>query len=551
MKFAQFACLFLCSLSAVALTAQNDYHSPEQLETVIRQLQRQYSDWVQAESLTKTTGGSDIWVLTIGRGNTEEKPAIAIAGGIDGAHLLGPELAVGVARHLLEGTRTDSIRQLLESTTFYIFPQLSPDAARQYFSSLKYERRGNAQATDDDRDGYTDEDPYEDLNRDGRITLMRISDPTGEWRPHPADERVLVKANREAGESGQYRLLSEGLDNDRDGSFNEDGPGGIHFNKNFAFNYPPFQPGSGEYAVSEPETRAIADFLFNHWNIFAVLSFGPSDNLSAPLSFKPANQKGNQINGILENDAKVNKMVADLYGNYIKSPKDAQPTTHDGGFMEWAYFHYGRFSFSTPGWRAPAWEIPKDSLEKLKFKPNTDKNKEVNFLRWAADAGLEDYFTPWSKVDHPGFPGQTVEVGGIAPFVQLNPPYSEVKGLVEKHGRFVIELAKQRPVVELVKVNSEKLDNGLWRVKATVLNAGKIPTASQVGDQLRWLKLLRVDLSLAPGQKLISGQIVHLLSGLEAGGAREMSWLIQGPGPISIRAAAPQCGQSAAGFDLK
>jgi hypothetical protein len=235
----------------------------------------------------------------------------------------------------------------------------------------------------------------------------------------------------------------------------------------------------------------------------------------------------------------------------VKTPKDAQTVAHDGGFMEWAYFHYGRFSFSTPGWRTPAWEMPTDSLEKLKFKPNTDKNTDVNFLRWAADAKLSDYFVPWTKVDHPGFPGQPVEVGGIAPFKQLNPPFNEVEDLVEKHSRFVIDLARQKPAIKWVKVHSEKLDNGLWRVKATVFNAGKMPTASQIGDQLQWLKHLRVDLSLAPGQQLISGQEVHLFSSLEAGGARELSWLIQGPGQISIRAAAPHCGQDSSSLDLQ
>ena len=270
-----------------------------------------------------------------------------------------------------------------------------------------------------------------------------------------------------------------------------------------------------------------------------------------PEDICAVDMEGNQIAGILENDAKVNKMVADLYANYVKTPKDAQTVTHDGGFMEWAYFHYGRFGFSTPGWRTPAWEIPTDSLEKLKFKPNTDKNTDVNFLRWAADAKLSDYFVPWTKVDHPGFPGQPVEVGGIAPFVQLNPPYREVESLIEKHSRFVIDLARQKPNVELIQVRSQKLDNGLWRVEATVFNAGKMPTTSQIGDQLRWLKYLRVDLNLARGQQLISGQKVNLFPGLEAGGARKLSWLIQGPGQISIRAAAPHCGQDTSGIDLK
>lgn len=543
--------MFLFLAGSVSLSAQSQYHSSAELETSIRQLQRQYSDWLEVSALAQTQGGEDIWLLTIGSGETDQHPALAIAGGVDGSHLLGTELALGIARELLEGTRTDSIKQLLANTTFYIFPQLAPDAAGQYFADLRYERHLNARDTDNDRDGYTNEDPYEDLNGDGMITMMRITDPTGGFRTHPADERVLIKADSEAGEVGQYRLLTEGTNNDGDNAFNEDGPGGINFNENLTFNYTPFQPGSGNFAVSEPESRAVLDFLFDHWNIFAVLTFGPSDNLAAPMEFKPANQKGRQISGILKEDAGVNKMLSSLYGDFVKVPKGAKTITHDGGFMEWAYFHFGRFSVGTPGWYVPTWEMPKDSLEKQKFKPNEDKNKEVNFLRWAADAGLEDYFVPWTPVEHPDFPGQTVEVGGIAPFMQTNPPYSEVAGLVEKHTNFAVALAKKRPKPALVKVRSEAIDDGLWRVKATVYNAGGMPTTSQVGDLLKWVKRLRIDLQLTDDQELISGQQVTLLPGLKPGESNEISWLIKGNGNISIKAAAPHCGTAEASLNLR
>ncbi|PHN01655.1 M14 family metallopeptidase [Flavilitoribacter nigricans] len=551
MQHHPFLLTLLFSAFTLALPAQERYHSPDELETSIRQLERQYSDWLEVSSLAKTVEGEDIWLLTIGSGPTAEHPALVVAGGVDGSHLIGTELALGVARELLAGAGTDSIRQLLATTTFYIFPQLAPDAAKQYFADLRYERHLNGRATDNDRDGYTDEDPYEDLNGDGMITMMRISDPTGNYLPHPADERILTKAKSDAGTSGQYRILTEGTDNDHDGNFNEDGPGGINFNENLTFNYEPFQAGSGEYAVSEPESRAVLDFLYNHWNIFAVLTFGPSDNLAAPMEYKPSNRQGRKISGILQEDAGVNKMLSELYGEFVKPPKGAKTTTQGGGFMEWAYFHFGRFSFGTPGWYLPTWEMPKDSTEREKFKPNEDKNKEVDFLRWAEDAGLEEAFVPWTAVEHPDFPGQTVEVGGIAPFVMTNPPYSEVPALVKKHTEFVMALAKKRPQVELVNVRSEKVDDGLWRVKAAVYNSGDMPTTSEIGDRVKWLKSLRIDLKLANGQELISGRKVTLLSSVAGGGSSEMSWLIKGNGNISIEASAPHCGRSEESLNLR
>ena len=107
----------------------------------------------------------------------------------------------------------DSIKALLNTTTFYVFPSLSPDAAEQYFAQQKYERSANTTPTDDDRDGKVNEDPFEDINKDGWITSVRIEDPSGKWKTHPADERVMVLANQEKGEQGKYKrwLCSEGL----------------------------------------------------------------------------------------------------------------------------------------------------------------------------------------------------------------------------------------------------------------------------------------------------------------------------------------------------
>jgi hypothetical protein len=110
----------------------------------------------------------------------------------------------------------------------------------QYFASLRYERQGNSVDTDDDRDGKFNEDPYDDLDKNGKITWMRIQSPVGEYRLNPDDNRSLVKADITKGEKGQYLLMREGLDNDKDGNFNEDGEGGVWFNKNLSFAHPSF-----------------------------------------------------------------------------------------------------------------------------------------------------------------------------------------------------------------------------------------------------------------------------------------------------------------------
>ena len=101
------------------------------------------------------------------------KPAIAVVGGVQGNHLLGTEMAIAFAESVATGAGTDSVKAILATTTYYIFPNMSPDAMEQYFSKLKYARQGNATATDDDRDGKNGEDEYDDLDGNGKITSMR------------------------------------------------------------------------------------------------------------------------------------------------------------------------------------------------------------------------------------------------------------------------------------------------------------------------------------------------------------------------------------------
>lgn len=121
----------------------------------------------------------------------------------------------------------------------------------QYFAPLKYQRQGNSAATDDDRDGKVDEDGFDDLDGNGKITLIRVESPVGDYKVHPDDARLLVKADLAKGEKGKYLLYSEGIDNDKDGTFNEDGPGGIWFNKNLTYKHPGFTAGAGEFPVSQ------------------------------------------------------------------------------------------------------------------------------------------------------------------------------------------------------------------------------------------------------------------------------------------------------------
>ncbi|RZK50638.1 MAG: peptidase [Pedobacter sp.] len=524
---------------------QLDYSSEAVLNQRVKNLSQKYPQWIKSSVLTQTQGGKNIWLLKIGIGDDTKKPAIAVVGGVEGKHLLGVELAIGFAEQLL-AKPSDSVQNLLQKHSYYVFPNMSPDATEQYFAKLKYERNGNANASDYDRDGKVNEDGFDDLDGNGKITMMRISDPTGTYKLNPDDSRSLILADAGKGEKGLFKLMMEGIDNDKDGQFNEDGEGGIQFNKNNTYNYKPFGPGSGDYPVSEKENRALLDFLFDAFNVYAVVSFGPMNNLSNPLNFNPAGVAKRIISGWYEQDVKANSLVSERYNKILKV-KDAPRVQADAGdFSQWAYFHYGRYSFSTPGWWVP--KVAPDTAKRERALQNEDP--VVSYLRWAASQGITNTYTPWKKVNHPDFPDQVVEVGGIDPFVLQNPPYKMVPELVHKHTQFLETLAQMAPSINFVNVKTEKLSDGLTRISLDVLNEGDLPTYTKVGDRSYFLKKINVKLQLNNNQEVLSGRRMQNLESIPGKGASKLTWLVKGSGKIKIEASSPTTGSKSIELSL-
>lgn len=529
--FIYLVAVFLCVPFTV--WADQDYSNHNQVTARLEALVNAYPSLVSLESLAQTSGNRDVWVLSIGSGEVTERPAVAVIGGGYGDRLLGTELAVSFAEQLLEASGQEEVKQLLDSVTFYVFPDVSPDARAQYFGSLRYERLGNANPSDLDRDGRTGEDPYNDLNGDGLITLMRTEDPTGEWMKHPEDERVMVQARSEKGERGHYRIMSEGIDEDQDSQWNEDGDEGVFFNRNFTYDYPAFKRGAGEHAVSEKETRAIADFLFDAKNVYVVIQSGEANNLSHPQSYDPRKASGRIISGWLEEDVKVNQMVSNVYNSHVDVSHAEQVAGSPGDLFQWAYFHYGRFSFSTPGWWVPDMADNGSSYD----------SQEFNFLQWAESEGLEDVFVPWESIEHPDFPDKKVEVGGIAPFAMKTPPYHLVDSLTENHFDFITEIARLRPRMDILNVRKEQLGRNMYRITADIANIGSFPATSQIGQRVRWVQKPVVGVELADDQTMMSGKTIEIIRSLEGHSSHERSWVVQGGGTLILRA-----GSECAGF---
>lgn len=528
------------------------YHSNSELTSRIRELGTKYPQLCTVRSLGKTSAGNDIWLISIGTGNRDSKPAMAVVSGVDGKHIPGRELALGFATRILQNSTKNQIRDLLEKMTFYVIPDASPEASSQFSSPIRYERSVNSRPTDDDRDFQTDEDPCEDLNGDGLITLIRIKDPAGKYLISSEDERIMAEADLSKGETGSYHVFTEGTDNDKDGKFNEDGAGGVSFNRNFTYNYEEFGAGTGLYPVSEPETKAVADFLFDRFNVYSVITFGPQDNLGQPMKAPDRqtdagrqNQDPDQgftrmqrtkITSIMKSDETINRLVSEKYHSITGLKGSPAPVSEPGNFMEWAYFHYGRYSFSTPGW----W-----------FSYEKGKNAGAELLKKSGNEKSSELFVPWTVTDHPDFPGKTVEVGGLKPFALINPPADSLPGLIESHYEFITEVAAMHPELEFLDVKTENAGENIFRISLLVHNKGLFATCAEIGDQNIWTRIMRINLEPSKGQTILSGSKVQRIQRLQGDESAEFSWLISGKGTVRISAGSDAVGTISLPVGLK
>lgn len=523
-------------IGLINLSAQTQYSNYKAMLQKIDALTKEYPSVCASKSLVKTAGGKEIWVLTIGTGDRDIKPGIAVVGGVEGSHVLGKELAMGFATSILKESSTAEIKTLLDKITFYILPDVSPDATEQFFSELKYERNFNTRSTDDDKDFTFDEDPYEDLNKDGYITLIRVKDPSGKFIESTEDKRVMAEADLSKGQTGGYLVYSEGIDNDKDEKFNEDGPGGVNFNRNFTYNYEEFGVNAGLHSMSEPESKAVADFLFDKYNIYAVFTFGPQDNLGQPMKSSDRPNADRRITALLKSDEVINKLVSEKYHEITGAKGAPVAKSSPGNFMEWAYYHYGRYSFGTPAWWFPA---------------EKEKNAEAQFLKFAEKRKMNDVFVPWTEFSHPDFAGKKTEIGGIKPFAMINPPADTLDSMIGKNYKFIVAVAGMHPELEFLDIKTVNTGENIFRVTLKIHNKGVFATCAEVGDINSWTRVMR--LSFEPGKDIsvLSGAKVQRLSRMQGNQTAEFSWLVNGKGSVKVTAGALNVGTITTTIDLK
>jgi hypothetical protein len=406
------------------------YRPPAEVASVLKALAAKYPAIARLETVGKSAGGREIPILRLaGAGKAEGRPAVLITANLEGGHVIGTEAALRLAEKILAGYAQE--KKLLDARTIYIAPLLNPDGAEAYFGPVLTGRFGNARSVDEDADGAWDEDGFEDLNKDGMITKMRVKDPEGRWIPDPKEPRLMRLADASKGEKGLYKIYTEGLDSDGDGEYNEDPAGGVLPSRNFPHDFEYLVKATGLHPASEPESASLLKFMNEHPEIALVLSFSTentilnqqqtaqakagSDKVRVPkdlagyIGLNPdtdytlkqvadaANAAG--IGGGMEiteemiasflgmgpavqidqADQPVFDSVSKDYKDMLKAAKLDGLEKHargvgKGSFVAYAYFQYGVPVFSTDLWQIPEVkkEAPAEAITADKLKEMTN-----------------------------------------------------------------------------------------------------------------------------------------------------------------------------------
>ncbi len=252
------------------------YHDAAEAAMFLKQIEAKYPDLARVSSIGRSFKGQDLWLVELTNRNIKtpgEKPGYYIDGGVHAGELAGSEMVLYLIWHYASNYGKDpAVTELLDTRTLYLRPKFNPDGSDHALKNPD-NLRSTVKPWDEDNDGLLDEDKADDLDGDGATTQMRVKSPSGTFKLSKEDPRIMVP--RGPGETGgeYYLVLSEGIDNDGDGSFNEDGVGGIDMNRNFPRTWalPYMQNGAGAFPLSENETRATLDFIVAHPNITGIV----------------------------------------------------------------------------------------------------------------------------------------------------------------------------------------------------------------------------------------------------------------------------------------
>ena len=498
------------------------FHRYAELTELLHAFVREYPQLVSIESIGKSHEGRDIFVLTVtntATGPASDKPAMWVDGNIHATEVAASAANLYFLDTLVRGHGTDpDITRALDTRAFYVCPRMNPDGAEWALADKPKFIRSSTRPYPFDEDaveGLT----VEDIDGDGLILQMRLPDPNGLWKEHPDAPGLMIR--REPTEVGgsYYRVLPEGTLDRYDGFTLKLKPPkqGLDLNRNFPASWRQEfeQLGAGPYPTSEPEVRAVVDFIARHTNLTCGTTFHtwsgvllrPFEHLSDDEMdaedlwfYRRAGDKGAELTGY---------PAISVYHEFRYHPKQVI-----GGTFDWIYEHLGLFSWVVEIW-SPMREAGIEKYAYIDWFRDHPPADDLKLWQWSRDqlGGLAH--KAWRAFDHPQL--GKIEIGGWNRLHAFsNPPPAFLERELARFPRWLVWQALTSPKMVLLHAGVEAVADGAWKVTVVVQNEGWLP--SYVSKRALARKVVRgaiAEITLPAGAALAQGQTRVALGQLE------------------------------------
>ena len=498
------------------------YYKYDELEKDLKYFAEKYPELCDLEVICVTEEKRNVYAMTITNkktGKALDKPAFHIDGNTHAGEVTGSMAAMHAIDVLLNGYGEDKvITTILDRMTIYVVPRISPDGAETYLTT-PYSIRSVNRVHNPQEGGVRNED----LDGDGVIRMMRIPTPYGAWKKDKENPSLMVRRNPSDADGEFYDIYPEGQFEPFVGDENlkkkkEDWT--LDFNRNYPYGWFPEnrQAGAGKYPLSNPETKAMADWVIEHPNICGVSTNHTSGGVilypPGTKSASAANQK--DIKQFIEianmGKEELGYEPLNIYDSFIADPQNYD----SGAFDDWCYQSQGIVAYTVE-----LWDLAKRAGVPLIFNARATESvndmmkRFVACMKWVNENAPE-YYEDWKPFHHETF--GDIEIGGFNfKFTQQNPPESFLNGVLEQMTRFMIRFAQVVPRLTVDTLKAEKVTEGVYKVTAIVGNLGYLATnLTEEANNLRISKPVEVKIS---GCKVVSGLETTDIGNLEGYGS--------------------------------
>ncbi len=483
------------------------------LTDAIQVFAREHPDLCSVASIGRSHEGRDLWLVTLTNAKTgpaSEKPAYWVDGNIHATEVTASVAALYLVNSLLSRYGKDpDVTRALDTRAFYVLPRMNPDGAEWALADRPRWIRSSTRPyphDEEDIEGLF----VEDVDGDGRILQMRIPDPNGLWKAPPEDARLMIRRDPVETGGAYYRIVPEGRYEGYDGHTlrMKKRKEGLDLNRNFPASWRQEfdQQGSGPYPVSEPEVRAVVDFIVNHRNITGGTTFHTwSGVLLRPFEHQSDDEMHAEDLWVYqavgrEGEKRTGYPAISVYHEFRYHPKSVISGTFD-----WLYEHLGAFVWVVEVW-SPMREAGIANYKYIDWFRDHPPEDDLKLLRWSDEKLGGAAHHGWRAFDHPDL--GPVEIGGWDRFHAFsNPPPAFLEREVARFPDWIVWQALASPKLELVHAGAKRVGDDTWKVEFVVQNTGWLPAyVSKRALAQKTVRGLVAEIALSAGATLVSGK---------------------------------------------